>query len=83
MTVSINLEINSDYGSEKFVTLISAASRRALSRKVQEINPGHIDTGCGHDCSGQVCGRYAELLRAYRVGAEWIGVVCIQIHRDV
>ena len=78
-----HLTIRDDYGSESAVIVVEAASRRALSRKVADMNPGGIDTGCGHDCSGRVCGRYAELLRAYRVRQTWMGVVYVTVLRDV
>lgn len=78
-----HLAIDEDYGCSLFVVTVEADTRRELSRKVQEHNPGSIDTGCGHDCSGRVCGRYARLLRAYRVGRGWVGLVEISISRDV
>jgi hypothetical protein len=77
------LTICDDYSSESAVGLIEAPTRRALSRAVQEANPGYIGTGSDHDCTGRVCGRYAQLLRAYRVGSYWVGVVVFTVSRDV
>jgi hypothetical protein len=77
------LHIQDDYGTCQSIILMKAKSRRELSRLVKDNNPGHIDTGCGHDCSGRVCGQYATLLRAYRAYGQWVGVVHLSVSIDV
>lgn len=77
------LFIDEQFGSTKSVCLLDAKTRRELSREVKKRNPGPIDTGCEHDCSGRICYRSAKLLRAYKSGAFWIGVVEITVTLDV
>ncbi len=79
---SRDMVVREDHGSFSWVMLLSAPSRRALSRKVKERN-WYKSTGCGHDCSGRVFAGSCDLLRAYHVDGEWIGVVYCTEQRDV
>jgi hypothetical protein len=81
-----SFQIDEHFGTTTTIMVVHAKSRRALSRRVADLNPGHIDTGCGHDCSGRVCGQSARLIRAYRSswnGGEWVGVVECSVSIDV
>ncbi len=71
-----------DHGTFSWVMLVSAPSRRELSRKVKERN-WYRNTGCGRDCTGIVFSGSCELLRAYKVEGEWIGVTYNTESRDV
>lgn len=74
MTPSI--QIDAAHGVNTFVTSMIAQSRRALSRMVRAEDFGHLDTGCGADCTGQLCFQSARLLRVYRdVANQFVGIV--------
>jgi cupin superfamily acireductone dioxygenase involved in methionine salvage len=81
--MSDTLYIDESFGSTTYVTIFHADTRRQLSKLVKDADVGSIPTGVDHDCSGKVCARYAKLLRAYRSGNAWVGLVQTQIHRDV
>lgn len=77
------LEVYDDMGTSTDIVLMRAKSRRGLSAMVRQASPGHIPTNSDYDCTGKVCGRYATMLRAYRRGREWVGVVAITTCLDI
>ena len=66
---------NGTADSRLTVLVLTADSRRALSRAVAALN-WRDETGCGADCTGKIFMQSARLLRAYRAtGGHWRGVV--------
>jgi hypothetical protein len=81
--MSDTLYIDQSFDRTVYLRIFHAVTRRQLSKLVKEADVGSIDTGVSHDCSGKVCAQHAKMLRAYRSGPEWVGVVQIETHRDV
>lgn len=77
------LYIDESFGSTTYVAIFHADTRRKLSKLVKEADVGAIPTGVDHDCSGKVCFRSAKLLRAYRSGPAWVGLVQCTTALDV
>jgi hypothetical protein len=77
------LYVDESFDSTIYIETFRARTRRELSRLVKAADVGSIPTGVDHDCSGRVCARYAKLLRAYRSGPEWVGIVQMQTCLDV
>jgi hypothetical protein len=76
--------ISEQLGTLTSVISVDAPSRSALTRAVGKLDEGRIELGCGHDCSGRVCGQYAKLLKAYQIpGGSWRGVVEVTTAYDV
>lgn len=82
LTSSRSMTIREEHDVMTWVATLEAKSRRELSRKVKERN-WRKETGCGADCTGRVFSADCELLRGYRVGNQWIGVVVCSEYRDV
>ena len=72
------LYVDESLDSTTYVTIFHADTRRKLSKLVKDADVGSIPTGVDHDCSGKVCAQHAKLLRAYRSGLEWVGLVQIE-----
>lgn len=79
---SRSMVVREDHDGSQWVMLLEAPSRRKLSSMVRERNWSK-QTGCGADCTGRAFAGWCELLRAYRVGKLWIGVVVCSEARDV
>jgi hypothetical protein len=78
------LFIDDRLGTVTRIITVDAPSRNGLTVTVGRLDQGHIDTGCGADCTGRVCGVYAKLLRAYQIsGGSWRGVVEVTTSYDV
>lgn len=76
------LELCDDNGTRSSVHIITAKSRRALSREIANRNRRE-DTGCGADCTGRAFAWSCQLLRAYRDGNRWHGVCVSSVYFDV
>lgn len=76
------ITIREDNDGSMWVDVWFAPSRRALAKMVKDSN-WHDDKGCGADCTGQIFMGTCELVRAYRVGKRWAGVVVRTASRDV
>ena len=77
------LYIDQSFDRTVYLRIFMADTRRQLSKLVKEADIGPIDTGVSHDCSGKVCAQHAKMLRAYRSGPQWVGLVQIVTRRDV
>jgi len=77
-----SLELRDTCDARSRVHIITATSRRALSREVAKRNHRE-DTGCGYDCTGRAFAWSCELLRAYRDGNRWFGVCVSSTYYDV
>jgi hypothetical protein len=77
-----SLELASDFSSPAAVYILTAKSRRALSREIAKRN-GRDDFNSAYDCTGRAFAWSCELLRAYRVGNEWHGVCVGRSYLDV
>jgi hypothetical protein len=82
MREKTSLDLPSDYDSRAAVYIVSAPSRRALSREIAKRN-GRDDFNSAYDCTGRAFAWSCELLRAYRVGNEWHGVCVGRSYLDV
>lgn len=77
------LYLDESFGSTTYVCVFHADTRRNLSKLVSNANVGPISTGVDHSPSGKVCARYVKLLRAYRSGPAWVGLVQCTTTLDV
>ncbi len=76
------IPIKESHDGNGWVQIYRANSRRELSKMVKGSN-WRDNTGCGRDCTGEIFLETAELLRAYHVDGEWVGVVYRTQARDV
>lgn len=75
------LTITEDHERTMWVVLVTAETRKALSKKVSELNWRIGDIG---GSPGTVYEKSAKLLRAYKIHrGEWCGVVVMGAYRDV
>lgn len=72
-----------DVGITTKIRVMACPTMIGLRRDIRLMNPGHIDTGCAHDCSGRVCFMGAKLLHFRRSGNGYVAVVEWTIGRDV
>lgn len=75
--------IDDDSGTTAKIRVMACPTMIGLRREIRLMNPGHIDTGCEHDCSGRICSMSAQLLRFRRSGNGYVAVVEWTIGRDV
>lgn len=79
---SDTLTIKEDHESTLWVVLVTAETRKAMSKKVKELNWRGGDSS--YSPTGRIYGNSAELLRAYKIErGQWCGVVVMGAYRDV
>lgn len=78
-----NLSIDNDYGSETVIKTIDSDTLLGLRRAIRELNCGTIEICSPYDCTGLVCGQWCTLIKIYKVGRGYVGVVEITTARDV
>lgn len=77
------LHIGGDYGSETYIRTVHSDSFLQFRRALRDLNPGHIDIYSPYDCTGLICSQSCKLLSVYLIDGYVVGVVELNVQRDI